>query len=412
MADIFLSYAREDRERAGQIASALGAAGHDVFWDVEIPPGMTWADFLEEKLAACKAALVLWSKTSVASQWVREEARLARDRSKLIPVMLDDCAPPFGFGEIQAANLAHWRGDANDPNFKLLVGAVDRAIGAPPRATPPPRPAFTPPPAAPANVAEKKPISKKTWWIGGGVATFAVLALIGASMEDDGGLAPVPPPALPVIATPTTGSGVSASVTQVLEQARQIQAEAQANAQQAAQAATQAQQAAAQAQMGATGFGTTGSGANYVSGDLGSLQRGQAAPVMVQMTGSLFSGLVTMNPATGRYVRMVGATQSVNNVGSQAATTFSDDASSGRMVGRYFAQGYSAEGSSEGVLASMNFAGLGVVQFADGSRYAGQYRIVGADSRIVKQGYGAVYASTGALTQAGRFENDIYAGPN
>jgi hypothetical protein len=406
MADIFLSYAREDRERAGQLAEALGAAGHDVFWDVEIPPGMTWADFLEEKLAACKAALVLWSKTSIASQWVREEARLARDRSKLIPVMLDDCAPPFGFGEIQAANLAHWRGDANDANFKLLVSAVDRAIGAPPRAAAPARPAFTPPTppvAAPAN----KPISKKAWWIGGGVAVIAVLALIG-SMEDDGGLAPVTP--TPPVISPT--AEMSAAVTQALEQARQIQAEAQAGAQQAAQAAAQAQQAAAQAQAGVAGFATTGAGANYVSGDLGSLQRGQPAAVVVQAPGNAFSGLVTMNTANGRYTKMVGANQAANGLGSQAVTTFSSDAASGRMVGRYFAPGYSAEGSSEGVLTAMNFTGVGVVQYADGSRYAGQYRIVGAESRIVKQGHGAVYASNGAVTQAGRFENDVYAGPN
>jgi hypothetical protein len=109
---------------------------------------------------------------------------------------------------------------------------------------------------------------------------------------------------------------------------------------------------------------------------------------------------------------MVGANHAATGVGSEAATTFSDDAMSGRMVGRYFAPGYSAEGSSEGALAAMNFAGLGVVQYADGSRYAGQYRIVGAESRIVKQGYGAVYASTGAVVQAGRFENDSFAGAN
>ena len=80
MADVFLSYAREDRAKAEQIAQALGAGGYDVFWDVEIPPGTSWADFLAEKLASSKAAIVLWSVTSTASQWVREEARLASSR--------------------------------------------------------------------------------------------------------------------------------------------------------------------------------------------------------------------------------------------------------------------------------------------------------------------------------------------
>jgi uncharacterized membrane protein YhaH (DUF805 family) len=159
MADIFLSYAREDRDRAAAIAAALGQAGYQAFWDVEIPPGSSWADFLEEKLAVSKAAIVLWSKTSTASQWVREEARLARDRGKLIPVIIDGSAPPFGFGEIQAANLSHWQGDQNDSNWRLLLTAVERAvgrIGEAPR--PPPQQAYSaPPPAAPQQHAYASP---------------------------------------------------------------------------------------------------------------------------------------------------------------------------------------------------------------------------------------------------------------
>jgi uncharacterized membrane protein YhaH (DUF805 family) len=151
MADIFLSYAREDRDRAAAIAAALEQAGYKSFWDVEIPPGSSWADFLEEKLASSKAAIVLWSKTSTASQWVREEARLARDRGKLIPVIIDGSSPPFGFGEIQAANLSHWQGDQNDSNWRLLLSAVERAVGtgAQPRPAPQPQPAYAPPPVTP-----------------------------------------------------------------------------------------------------------------------------------------------------------------------------------------------------------------------------------------------------------------------
>ncbi|HWA23788.1 MAG TPA: DUF805 domain-containing protein [Caulobacterales bacterium] len=159
MADIFLSYAREDRDRAAAIAAALEQAGYKSFWDVEIPPGSSWADFLEEKLASSKAAIVLWSKTSTASQWVREEARLARDRGKLIPVIIDGSSPPFGFGEIQAANLSHWQGDQNDSNWRLLVSAVERAVGAgaQPRPAPQPQPAYAPPPVAPQQTAYSPP---------------------------------------------------------------------------------------------------------------------------------------------------------------------------------------------------------------------------------------------------------------
>ena len=92
-----------------------------------------------------------------------------------------------------------------------------------------------------------------------------------------------------------------------------------------------------------------------------------------------------------------------------AITTFTGD--QGRLVGRTFGQGYTAEGVLEGVPTTFNLGGIAVVNYADGSRYEGQFRSVGMQGQIVKQGLGALYNSSGALVQAGRFENDAYAGP-
>lgn len=149
MADVFISYAREDRARAEQVARGLSAVGLDAFWDTEIPPGQTWADYVEAKLTNCKAVVVLWSEHSTRSQWVREEARMGRDTSKLIPAMLDATPPPFGFGEVQAANLSAWRGEANHPEWTRFSHAVHAAVrgaaAAPPQPTP--QAAWTAPPA-------------------------------------------------------------------------------------------------------------------------------------------------------------------------------------------------------------------------------------------------------------------------
>ncbi|MES1201853.1 MAG: DUF805 domain-containing protein [Pseudomonadota bacterium] len=165
MADVFISYAREDKPSADRIANALKGAGYDVFWDSEIPPGQTWADYIEGKLASAKIAVVLWSATSTKSQWVREEARMGRDRGKLIPVMIDATPAPFGFGEVQAADLSGWTGDVNDPRWQRFRGAVDmsvqRAASAAPSAPSPPAPPqppphqqqyYAPPPAAPPRM--------------------------------------------------------------------------------------------------------------------------------------------------------------------------------------------------------------------------------------------------------------------
>lgn len=158
MADVFISYARQDQPRAEQIARGLQALGHECFWDTEIPPGQTWADYIEGKLSACKAVIVLWSAHSTGSAWVREEARMGRDRGKLIPAILDNSPPPFGFGEVQAANLSTWRGEANHTDWMRLASAVDAAVRGPnaaPRMTaqPPPQAPPQPPPSAQPHFA-------------------------------------------------------------------------------------------------------------------------------------------------------------------------------------------------------------------------------------------------------------------
>ncbi|MBY0562550.1 MAG: toll/interleukin-1 receptor domain-containing protein [Hyphomonadaceae bacterium] len=190
MADVFLSYAREDAARAEQVATALAAAGVEVFWDNEIPPGTTWADYIEAKLTQCKALIVLWSEHSTKSQWVREEARLGRDKGVLIPAMIDKSQAPFGFGEVQAANLSDWTGDQQHPGWRRFVEAVRTAMTREPRPqigmSAPPRAAAAPTPAPPA--AATSPPSGRVptlAWVGGGIAALiAVLAIIGSFLPD------------------------------------------------------------------------------------------------------------------------------------------------------------------------------------------------------------------------------------
>ncbi len=139
MTDVFISYAREDGAQAERIARGLEAMGLTVFWDNEIPPGQTWADYIETKLNQCAAAIVLWSEHSTKSQWVREEARMGR--SKLIPARLDASEAPFGFGDVQAADLSQWNGDYNHPQWGRFANAVFAKArgGAAPQAPPQPQ---------------------------------------------------------------------------------------------------------------------------------------------------------------------------------------------------------------------------------------------------------------------------------
>ena len=77
MNDIFLSYASPDRAVAKKFADVLESFGWSVWWDREIPLGTNFDRVIEEELKAARCVVVLWSKESVQSTWVRSEASSA-----------------------------------------------------------------------------------------------------------------------------------------------------------------------------------------------------------------------------------------------------------------------------------------------------------------------------------------------
>ena len=126
MTDIFLSYKREDEARVGRLAKALEQAGLKLWWDRGLPGGESWRANIQSALAAAKCVIVAWTHESAgpAGDFVRDEAGQAKARDILVPVLLQrGVKPPLGFGELQAIDLSHWRGDARDPFFRDLVAA-------------------------------------------------------------------------------------------------------------------------------------------------------------------------------------------------------------------------------------------------------------------------------------------------
>jgi len=120
--DVFLSYARRDLARVRLIADALESHGWSVFWDRNIPPGQDFTRYIQEQLDAAKCVVVAWSRMSVLSHFVRDEAE--RGRLRLVPLLLDDVQPPLGFGQLQTANLTDWSGDPAHEEFSRLVESV------------------------------------------------------------------------------------------------------------------------------------------------------------------------------------------------------------------------------------------------------------------------------------------------
>lgn len=130
MADIFISYANEDRERAAQVAAFLESVGWSVWWDRRIPAGRTWRAVLEEAVMDMRCMIVLWSENSVKSPWVAEEAEEARRLGKtLVPVLIQRVEPPMGFRAIQAADLVEWDASAEDPAARQLIADLESLLG-------------------------------------------------------------------------------------------------------------------------------------------------------------------------------------------------------------------------------------------------------------------------------------------
>jgi hypothetical protein len=139
MADIFISFAHEDEARVQDLVRALEELGWSVFWDRHIPAGKTWRSYIGEALSEAHCVMVAWSRHSIGSQWVMEEADEGQKRSILVPVLLDAVEPPIGFRSIQAADLVEWAPGRPSPRFEQLIQDIKVVLGtrAAPRQTGP-----------------------------------------------------------------------------------------------------------------------------------------------------------------------------------------------------------------------------------------------------------------------------------
>lgn len=126
MANVFLSYKREDAARVRRLAAALRQSGLTVWWDEDIPPSAPWEATIEQALAVAQTVIVCWSPASIASDNVRSEARVAREDGRLMQVLVKPCTPPLFFGERQAVDLSRWRGNADDPRIASLTNTIGK----------------------------------------------------------------------------------------------------------------------------------------------------------------------------------------------------------------------------------------------------------------------------------------------
>jgi len=126
MADIFLSYASEDRAAVEPLVSGLESQGYSVWWDRQLKVGGSFDKQIEAAIEGCHCVLVLWSRHSIDSDWVRAEAGEGLERGNLVQIVLDELRPPLVFRQQQAFR---WSGDASQdvaPLMEAVATVLDR----------------------------------------------------------------------------------------------------------------------------------------------------------------------------------------------------------------------------------------------------------------------------------------------
>src|SRR5450755_4111973 len=90
--DVFISYSSEDIDHATALEAELKAKGRTVWRDrPRVKPGEHLDFVIPAALRDAKTIVVIWSKNSITSDWVRHEASYATVEGKLAALHV----PPF-----------------------------------------------------------------------------------------------------------------------------------------------------------------------------------------------------------------------------------------------------------------------------------------------------------------------------
>ncbi len=178
---IFISYSRRDTEYVKSLVEALRKQNFEVWFDKNIRTGTDWDDTIESELKNADAIVLILSKTSVASDNVKDEISYAIGLNKSVnPIKIEECDVPMRLARKQFVDFTAMGHEAgferlvNDLNASLNEAKANVAKGT-----------FKPPvtPASQTNVPAKG--SKKILpYIIGGVVTLILFIILIMQCDD------------------------------------------------------------------------------------------------------------------------------------------------------------------------------------------------------------------------------------
>ena len=134
MSDIFISYAREDETRVKALAAEFERLGWSVWSDRKIGASAEYDIKIEQELDSTSCVIVVWSRSSVQSKWVRAEAGAADEQGKLIPISFEaDVRPPLRFRQLNTARLSSTSFEKPTEQSLSLLSEIAAATGKSPQ---------------------------------------------------------------------------------------------------------------------------------------------------------------------------------------------------------------------------------------------------------------------------------------
>jgi len=126
VAEVFISYKRDQRERVNVIADLLKNEEFSVWFDANLEAGRGegFDAEIEREVTSAYCVVACWTPAAVRSIYVRAEAKKGLARDALVPVLLEDCTLPVPFNEIDTVDLTHWHGNSDDPNWHRVLSQV------------------------------------------------------------------------------------------------------------------------------------------------------------------------------------------------------------------------------------------------------------------------------------------------
>ena len=134
MADVFISYKREEREDVVRIADALRALKLDVWFDARLTSGESFNQEIDREARSAGCILVCWSPGAIASDWVQAESLIGFNDRKLAACQVaGDHAlqVPAPFNAIHANDLRDWDGAGDHAGWQALLQRIGEKLDRP-----------------------------------------------------------------------------------------------------------------------------------------------------------------------------------------------------------------------------------------------------------------------------------------